>query len=83
MMVNFHNDQSAGPIGRQSWRRDKDGRGVWLCCPNCGTPSKLDAGHIILEDGRVIPAVVCPAICGFHESITLAGWNPPALLEDL
>ncbi len=29
--------------------------------------------HKILEKGLVQPSVVCP-ICGFHETVHLAGW---------
>jgi len=46
-----------------------------LCCPKCGSEAYLD-DHEILEDGRVIPSIVCAREnCSFHEYITLKDWG--------
>lgn len=42
-------------------------------CPVCNHIAVL-ADHTISANGRVSPSVVCPD-CGFHEFLTLAGWE--------
>jgi hypothetical protein len=49
-------------------------------CPTCRGAAGLGK-HTITPAGLVEPSVVCGyAGCGFHEFITLEGWDP-ALLE--
>lgn len=31
--------------------------------------------HIISDDGKVSPSVVCPYECGFHDFVNLIGWK--------
>lgn len=54
-------------------------------CPVCNHIAVL-ADHTISANGRVSPSVVCPD-CGFHEFLTLAGWEgreiKPAYANDL
>lgn len=45
-----------------------------LFCPDCGRRGTLE-DHVIEDDGRVSPSVVCPNDCGFHDFVTLAGWE--------
>lgn len=48
------------------------GRSASFGCPQCGVEGILDE-HVIHNDGRVEPSVVCPS-CGWHDYIKLADW---------
>lgn len=41
---------------------------VALVCPTCGAAFCL-ADHTINRDGVVMPSVVCPHGCGFHDMV--------------
>lgn len=46
--------------------------GVVLRCA-CGNQAQL--AHNVDEAGVVSPSVECPGDCGFHEQVTLEGWD--------
>lgn len=59
------------------WFELMDGakRKAYVCCPLCEELLGI-WNHIILDDGRVVPSVVCGVKgCKFHEFIKLEGWN--------
>lgn len=67
------------PLGH--WARSEGGS-VFLCCPECGLPSRLP--HAVSAEGKVSPSVVCPYTkkehhdppCTMHlEPVTLMGWT--------
>lgn len=48
---------------------------VKLCCPMCGSEAYLN-DHEILENGKVLPLVVCKRNnCSFYEYIELIDWK--------
>lgn len=56
--------------------RFPSGRTAIISCPKCGFSASL-RDHSIDDNGDVNPSLVCPGEgCGFHEWITLAGWEP-------
>lgn len=53
----------------------KSPRGIFCCCPNCGTPFALDR-HEIDDMGLVSPIVTCPnTFCTFVDEIQLQDWT--------
>lgn len=60
-----------------TWSRQEVGGKtvVLMSCPDCGKLGGL-GDHVIEDDGRVKPSVVCPVEeCGFHDTVKLLGWN--------
>ena len=58
-------------------------RSALVCCPGCGKICSLldhtigdkdDAAGPDLE-GKVMPSLVCPFDCGFHEFVKLERWR--------
>ena len=50
-------------------------RSASFCCPGCEQLGAL-VDHVIFDDGRVHPSVVCPTEgCDFHEYIQLEEWQ--------
>lgn len=64
--------------GAAQWQGAKGGsthrRVALISCPVCARVFSL-SGHTIQDDGKVLPSVVCPYGCGFHESVSLEGWR--------
>lgn len=57
-----------------------------ISCPICGLAATLEpdraTGHIVEEDGSVVPSIVCVGKdengdpCAFHAYVKLRGWIP-------
>lgn len=56
-------------------RRENGELSAMLNCPTCGKTAGLS--HAIDVNGVVIPSVVCPYGCGFHDYVTLVDWASP------
>ncbi len=73
MNVPHSNDHKKG-----TWKGLKlaaGGRSASFTCPACGLTGAL-THHEIREDGVVLPSVVCPGTCTFHEHLKLEDWSP-------
>ena len=69
-------DRPRGLIPKGHWTpKTVDGvRTAVLSCPSCGKVSYL-TDHSISDNGKVLPSVVCPFACDFHEFVQLENWD--------
>lgn len=77
-MIEF--DKGKRPIDetqRQKWlplKTSEGGYTAYAVCPNGHLGILSD--HMIDDDGKVSPSVVCPAPgCNFHDYVRLKGWR--------
>lgn len=68
-----------GVVTKGEWRGakvpgDPPRRSATVCCPGCGKIASL-TGHTIADDGAVMPSLICPFDCGFHDHVKLEGWK--------
>lgn len=66
--------EEASGVWRPGWI-DGQGRTALVSCGLCGRTLSLSE-HEISPEGIVTPSVVCPFACGWHEMLTLVGWEP-------
>lgn len=65
-----------GVLAKGEWKATKLGTGelsAVVCCPGCGKIAGL-GDHVVDTTGKVIPSLVCPFDCGFHDYVHLEGW---------
>lgn len=83
-MILFPRAESFETCGPGQWAMDREGR-VWVRCPHeHGHGAIIHMGRPdpkyweIRQNGMVSPSVwFRNADCGFHDYITLVGWEPP------
>lgn len=48
-----------------------------VTCSHGHTMRLVTTTHRVLRDGWLMPSLVCPYSCSFHEFVRLVGWKAP------